>query len=307
MTEQNQYTEHPEAEDPSLTVVLGRQRVGKTHSITENIKEYIKDDIETGREGRKVLLLDNNNEYTQLNTIEPTPTNIRKFVNQRTVEARRIILLSKTGMPLSLKEKMEIVQMTIQYFRNGALIYDDLDKYAKHTSDQDMVSMLMGVTHIGCDVITVHQSWRKMSVTECENKRTIKLFSTEDSPDSFSAEKKAAMNMELSHLAHIIVREHFNMANAAYQQRKITKQEWLVQKSYHLYIDYIMERIYPIYNPETYIWALKKYFWSEKRLINDEIDNMIFERILPESRKKDRDAKDLAIERLIEKYKHYFV
>ena len=293
-------------EDPSLTVVLGRQRAGKTHRTAEEIKADLLANPKTGKLPRKTLVVDNNNEYSWLRHLNPTPANITRFVKQEAVEARRIVLVNSTGLPLSLKEKMDIVRMTVQYFRNGHLVYDDIDKYATHTSEQDIISMLMGVTHIGCDVTTIHQSWRKMSVTEVENKRTIRLHATEDSPDSLPPEKKAAMSMEISQIAQIIVKEHFDMANRDHREKKLTDLQYLQAKSYFLYIDYIMGVIYPIHNEETKTWALRKYLMTNKNLINDELTTMLFEGKITESGKKNPDNIETAIQRQILKYEHYF-
>jgi len=292
-------------EDPSLTVVLGRQRAGKTHRTAQEIQAYLKDNPQTGKKGRHVLVIDNNNEYKWIKKANPTSKNIIKFM-QGPVAVRRIVLLGKSGMPLSLTEKMDIVGIAIKHFKNGLLVLDDIDKYAKHTSEQDMVSMLMGVTHIGCDVMTIHQSWRKMTVTEVENKRTIRLHATEDNAQSLSTEKKESMNMSISQIAQIIVKEHFDMANRDYREKKITHDQYLARKSYFLYIDYIMERIYPVHNEETKTWALKKYLMRNKNLVNEELGDMVFEGIITEREKKNPNNIDTAIQRQILKYEHYF-
>lgn len=283
-------------EEPYTTVALGMTEVGKTH---KNVQECLLYSQTIGnKHGRKVLILDFNNEagYARFNSLRPTPENISKFATQKHIEVRRILGLNLDGSPMGPEEKCATLKMAIKNFRNGLIIADDIDKYAAHSNDKDLIGALMGNRHVGCDNIISHQSWRKMTVTEIENARMFRIHRTQDGPESLPAEKK--FNFEACKIAHLIVEEQNKLAYTLYSERKITDQEFKKRRSFYVYYDTRYNKIFPC-TLGAFQRAARKYFLLYPKAVKDEITNMIYQRQLDQRQAKQPYAFEAATERII--------
>ena len=86
--------------EPKLLIATGGKGVGKTYTTCKVIERYIRSDAKTGKEGRKVLIFDVNEEYanseltknghkfeTKLLAVKDIP----KYAVQKRPEVRRIV------------------------------------------------------------------------------------------------------------------------------------------------------------------------------------------------------------------------
>ena len=265
-----------ELKDCEFTIVLGETQVGKTFRNKREVDMYIRSLIATGKQGRKVLIFDRRGEYTDIATLAPTPDNIRKFTMQKTIEDRRVVGVNTSGTPMKPSECIANVENILTYFRNGLLIFDDIDSYAVYSQDQDVVGMIMGYRHIGCDVITVHQSWRKITTTEADNANIIRLHKTQDTLDAMPPAKQQPLDYELCTIADIIVKEMYYWAEDDYAENKITKLEWQQRRSYHLFLDVRTHKMWPITQLETFTRACEIYFTQKNpALFKQELQTML--------------------------------
>ena len=256
----------------------------------------------TGKQARKTLIFDRRGEYTDIRDLNPTPDNIRKFTLQKTKEARRIVGVNTNGTPMKPSECLQIIEVILTFFRNGMAILDDIDSYAVYSKDQDIIGMAMGNRHIGCDIITVHQSWRKISTTEADNAHIIRLHKTQDTPDSMSPEKQQPLDYELCMIADIIVKEQYYWAEDDYADNKITKDEWLQRRSYFLYLNVRTHKMWPITQITTFTRACEIYFTQkEPALLKKELQTMqaTGEITVQELKKPSPETRQKAIDRLI--------
>lgn len=295
-------------EKPFVIIVVGETGVGKTFAnIRREIPIYLKDNPSIGKRGRKVIIYDVNNDYQGIKTLKCTPEAIVKFVKQITVEARRIIGKDDFGRPLDKNKNYENANMIIKNFINGLIVLDDIDKYAVHSSKQDLVSMLMGNRHIGCHVLISHQAWRKMTVTELENVRYLRVHHTLDDIDALPEEKKGLLEHPLCKIATLIVEEQYELATDLYEQRKLDSKKYEAHKAHFVYIDVRRKKILGA-SEKAFQRAAYKYMAMYPSVVDGEIQRMLYMGQISgklSTLKNTMDVRNKACLSLYEKYKRY--
>lgn len=286
-------------------VNLGETGVGKTHHNILTIKLALKAIPETGKQAMKVLVLDFQGEegYSKIKTLPGTREAIIKFVNQKTIEARRITKMHPDGRLLTNQEKCDIMQFAANTFKHGQIYYDDIDAYAAFASsgDEDMIGSLMGNRHKGIDNIFSHQAWRKIGVTEAENLTIIRLHKTGDDPYAMDQRKQKNFPMHLCMIGHYIVEAQYDLVNKMYRNGKLTKEQWLSHKSYHVYIDVRKKLIYPV-SENNFKLAVRKYCFMNPKVIASEVRLMLYDNIIATKDKNKIETERLAVQRLEERF-----
>lgn len=294
-------------EEPFSTSVLGGVGIGKTHENVIQCQQYASILAETNKHARKVIILNFQNEegYAHFKTLEPTPQAITDFVRQKTVEVRQILPFDRNRQVMTKDQKVDVMQTVLTTFRNGLVIFDDIDGYGAHksSSDDDLISMLMGLRHKGCDVLFAHQAWRKLGVTEIENLRFIRLHRALDTPESLPKEKLAALDFNQCMIAHYAVEAQFELAHTLFESGKIDEARFKQAKSYHVYIDRTKRKLFPI-SPNNFNVAVKKFLSRYPKVIKDQIDDMVFNSEIDPKARKENEVKvrDMAISKLQEKF-----
>lgn len=298
-----------EAEECYSTSVIGLTGVGKTHKNIEAAKLYVKT-IPGIKNGRKVLILNFQNEdgYRQFKTIPPTAEAIKKFVAQKTIEIRQITPIDTDGTAMGNKRKVEVMKLVLQFFRNGLVIFDDIDGYAAFgtSSDKDLIGNLMGLRHRGCHTIFAHQAWRKIGVTESENVRFVRLHKGLDAPTSMAADKLANFDFNQVMIAYYAVEAQYQLATDLYEAGKIKKEEWLAAKSYCVYIDRWKRKIFPV-SEKNFAIACRKYILNYPKVIQSEIRQMQFDGIITSHDVRKPATETQAIQRLTERFKQNYL
>lgn len=303
-----------QAEETYITSVIGGVGIGKTFNNVEGAKIYAKDNLRTGKRGRKVLILNFQNEdgYSKFKTLPPTREAIIRFVNQKTVEIRQIISIDVDGSPMTGARKVEVMKLVLQNFRNGLAIFDDIDGYAAYgsSSDKDLIGMLMGLRHRGCHILFAHQAWRKMGVAEVENLRYIRLHKAMDTPASMPKQKSETLDLDMCMIAHYLVEMQYDMAEKLYNDGKLSYEQAREAKSYHIYIDRLKRRIFAgngKISDHNFALAVRRYASRSKKIMDDEISEMIFEGTISQKQKNTIEVQRQAVERLIKKFKSKYL
>lgn len=297
-----------EPEQPFNTVVLGETGVGKSYQNLQTLKGYCKAMPKLGKSARKGIVLNFQNEaqYDVFRTLKPTPEEIRKFVNQQRVEIRQIKGIDEFGNSISSTQKVEIMKLISANFRNGLVVYDDIDAYAAFSNDKDLVGSLMGNRHKGMDGIFAHQAWRKISVTEIENLRFIRLHKTRDNPMSMPSEKQAAIDIDLCMIANYAVTAQYDLANNLFNEGKINKAQRNIYRSYFVNIDMREGKIYPV-SENNFNLSVKRYCSEFPQIIKKEFQRMIFEGVMKQSQSKEPAYTQIAIQRLQKRFKNMYL
>lgn len=303
-----------EAEETHITSAIGGIGIGKTYNNIISARVYAKDNLRTGKKGRKVLIVNFQNEdgYAQFKTLPPTKEAIIKFVNQKTIEIRQIIPIDIDGRQMSIPRKLEVMKDILQCFRNGLVIFDDIDGYAAYgsSSDKDLIGMLMGLRHRGCHILFAHQAWRKMGVAEVENLRFIRLHKAMDNPTSLPKQKLETLDIDMCFIGHYLVEAQYDLANKLYESGEIDKAKWLEAKSYHVYLDRLKRRIFRAngtISDHNFTLAVRRYCSRSKKTVDEEISEMIFEGEITRAQKNTIEAERMAVQRLTQKFKNKYL
>lgn len=253
---------------PMLMVVCGETGVGKTYRTVHEIEQYIKANKRTGKKGRKVLIFDvNDDDFVQYLTLHPD--HIKDF---KQVRARRIRPLTKTGKLMDLNQKRLIVEKMVAEFTNGMLVLEDIDKFMVGAKGQAVVGVLCANRHSDLDILISHQSIAKVTTTEWQNTTWLRLHKQVDDIYRY---RNRIPNYPLVRIATFIVEEQYNLANAAYERDLIEEQEFIVRKSFFVYINMRKLKVRGC-SKAAFIRAAKKYIDQEEgrkiKMMSQEIE-----------------------------------
>ena len=245
------YSKEDLERQPMLVLTCGETGVGKTYRNLIEIFRYMKNDPETGRKGRKVLAFDvNDDDYPQFKTVK-----VNLIQNLTAINARRIRPITKSGRNMTNEEKRDVVEQMVNRFKNGLLVLEDLDKYMVGAKGQSIVGLLTTNRHNGLDIMISHQSIAKITTTEWENCTWLRLH---HQVDDISRYRERIPNYFLVRMATFIVDEQYDLANEAYANGMISKDEFKRRNSFYVYVDMRRLRIRGV-SRKAFIRAAKKY------------------------------------------------
>jgi hypothetical protein len=240
---------------PMLILVCGETGVGKTYRNIIEIKQYMKGDPTQQRNGRKVLAFDvNDDDYPMYRTV--SPQHIKALT---VVQARRIRPLTKEGRNMTIEEKRDVVERMVNLFKNGLLVLEDLDKYMTGAKGQSIVGLLTTNRHNGLDIMISHQSIAKVTTTEWQNCTWLRLH---HQVDDITRYKDRIPNYFLVKIASLIVDEQYDLANSAFTQGTISKDEYKKRRSFFVFVDMRRLKIRGC-SREAFIRACKKFIDTE--------------------------------------------
>ena len=244
-----------------LMVTCGQRGIGKTYQNKILANYYVKGSV--GRPPRPVLVYDINKEeeyYGATNVqVDPIITTaekegknekqIQKLISDKRIKVFKSI--KKPGiykaMPFDRKkdeysptEKRKLLFEIIKGFKNGLLIVEDLDRYATHSQDQEIVGKLTSLRHVACDILITHQSLSKPSKTERENCNYFRMHRTQDTV--FDSKGKYEQRTKILMIAENIVVDEYQKRN----------------KYFHVYINMDAHKVENV-TKESFIKAAQKY------------------------------------------------
>lgn len=190
-----------------IGVAVGQQGVGKTHQTIAMMKKYVLGLPAQGIPGRKVLILDVNDEYGEFRAIDAK--DIKKFSALSIPEIRRIRPIHPTtGHQMSHDDLAKVLFSALYNFRGGQLILEDINTYIGDNMPQDLIGALCNVRHKDCDVMLHFQSISRLSPKVWQNLSYIRYHKNTDSVDT-SIAKKAPDKYELLKIAENIVNKAY--------------------------------------------------------------------------------------------------
>jgi len=276
--------------EPFVEVAIGETSVGKTYQTLKKVFNYVP------KIKRPALIVDFQDEYTKagcghdIPSIDMWPNPKKKWrglIDYTTPTIRRIRPITKDGKKMSIKEKGEALGTILTSFKNGKIVIDDIDKYAVFNTDQEMVGSLMGNRQPGLDIIITHQSFGVMTTMECRNLQVVRMHHTSDSP--MAIKDKLQENLEIMMIAYYIVKDQYELLHnhrffMMLNARK--KKMWGCTK-------------------KTFDIACQKYIFKHK-LVKEEIEELIFRRVIDPKKKKHHESEETARKSLMEKLSRYY-
>jgi hypothetical protein len=152
------------AREPTFIGRIGMPGVGKTVANIIQAQKVLYGNPARGVPGRKVLFIDNNNEYRNdsrdIKTFAPNlyiktihPSWVSKFSASPYIEACRIVPFADNGQPLTPKEFGTALNTVLHNFRNGFLIAEDFKAYTGNSLNEELIGKLATRRHSGCDTL----------------------------------------------------------------------------------------------------------------------------------------------------------
>lgn len=253
--------------DAFVTIICGMTEVGKTYRTAREIEDYLQTDTKIGRKGRKVLIFDVNgeDEYSKYDRIDPDQ--IKSFTKQQVVEGRRFVNVKANRDLMTLPEIHEMVTTAINNFRNGLIVLEDIDKYMQWSKAQQITAILTGHRHQSLDVFITHQSMGKVTTSEWQNARIVRLHYQIDDPKRY---ENRIPNPELVKLARNVVEAQYRI---------------IKNKRFFVYIDIRDQKFYPC-DPESFKNACEKYLVDEPNAMSKALLSIGGDAKKPEDRQK---------------------
>lgn len=176
--------------EPKMIIAIGTKGVGKTHTTCDVIQRYTQSDEATGKEGRKVLIFDVNEEYnneeignkgftfqTQLLDIK----DLVKFAQQKRVEVRRILPRDENGKPLGIDGKVKMLNQILEEYKGGMLLLEDINSYmVDTTAAKGIISSMTTNRHKDMDIYIHLQSLAPVTPRMWQNCTEIRFHKQSD-------------------------------------------------------------------------------------------------------------------------------
>src|SRR5438128_319305 len=116
---------------PMLCLVVGKKKIGKSWTTREILNKYVAGNPAAGNPGRKSIIFDTQNEYSQYPEIRALAINqIGLFTVHPEISIRRIPPFKlQTGEAMKPDEKARAVLHILSLFRNGLVLLEDINEY----------------------------------------------------------------------------------------------------------------------------------------------------------------------------------
>lgn len=164
--------------EPKLLIATGGKGVGKTFTTCTVISKYIRSNPETGKKGRKVLIFDVNEEYSneelkrhghRFQTKLLAADDIEKYTKQKTPEVRRILPRDKNGKLLDLDGMVDLLNRILHYYRGGLLVVEDINRYMTDTKSKEIIGVMATNRHRDLDIYIHLQSLSPVTTRMWQN------------------------------------------------------------------------------------------------------------------------------------------
>lgn len=265
---------------PMLMLVCGETGVGKSYRNKQEINKYLQTNPTTGKQGRKVLAFDtNDDDYPEFKTVSP------KYIKAlKSIAPRRIRPFEKSGIPMDDNQKKKVVDTIMRDFTNGMIVLDDIDNYMSGAKGQAMIGALCTVRHKGVDVLLTHQSVARIATVEWENCTYLRLHHQVDDVTRY---KSRIPKYQLVRIAQLIIDDNYEQATRAYMTGQLSEPQYNIQKSFFVYVNMRQHKISGC-SREAFIRACKRFIDQEE---NKKVRMLMSERDFKGKLKyKDRNA-----------------
>lgn len=176
-----------ETRQPRLIACCGRKGVGKTFTTVRYLRQYVQGDAAQGIRGRKVLIFDVNNEYSDKTKypdirairMQDVPLFSAKEYGQ-VAEMRRVMPFFDSGEPMTTDDMARVLQWLVTTFKNGLLLIEDINKYITDSMPGDLIGAICTNRHTGVDIIMHYQSVGRLTPKVWQNINQLRFHKNTD-------------------------------------------------------------------------------------------------------------------------------
>jgi len=194
--------------EPQLIVVTGQKGVGKTYTTTQRINSYIQPNPQTGKNPRKVLIFDVNQEYEQYKAI--AIEDVARFTAQQRPEIRRVLPFDEEGKLADIDGRVTIMRQILSDYSGGLLLLEDINQYLLDTNTQDIIGVLCTNRHRDLDIIIHLQSLSPVTTRMWQNCSVVRFHKQLDDIQRY---ENRIPNFELFKIGQILVDTQYKNGN----------------------------------------------------------------------------------------------
>ena len=274
-----------------LMIATGCKGVGKTWRTCREIRDYITPNPSIGKRPRRVLIFDTNKEYTNdemqknehgFETRELELGRLEEWVNQNTIEVRRILPVDANGRNVGIDKYKDILKVILHYFRGGMILLEDINKYLPESSSKEILGTITTIRHVDTDVYIHLQSLSRVTTGMWQNAN---VFRTHFQTDEIDRDR--VNNYEMFKINEILLRSVY-----------FTKHLYPENERYFSYVQNLENRITGNYTTVQFIEACREYLIQNP--------NIVGRRSLKYGGKKNENMQMATKEYIVELYKKYY-
>lgn len=199
------------AREPLLMAAAGKKGVGKTWQHMIMLNQYVTGDPYRNIVGRKVLIMDINDEYGVFGVPTIALDNVPLFTVHPTVEIRRIMPFFPDGRRFTLDEWANALFHVLKRFQNGMLVIEDFNKFFGDHMPVDLIGALATQRHVGLDVLMSYQSIGRINTKIWGNLNVLRFHKNIESVDKHK--EKFPDKYEMMRIAEIIIDSEYSKGN----------------------------------------------------------------------------------------------
>lgn len=247
-----------------LVIVTGRKRIGKSNeTLRQAFYEYTQNN--PNQKGRKFLIFDTNNEYSNYEVFSGKSSkhfkvkriahkDVAKFSLQTKVEVARVIPVTDDGKIMEYEEIEESLLNILKNFRGGCLLLEDLSNTIGDSLPVRFSGALTNNAHRDCDIIIHLQSVGRILPKITQNTDFIRFHYQFDSIDD--SKEKLKSQYEIFKICQLIVNKQYLSGN----------------KRYFLYIDKDEHKLRGNYTKQMLHDAVSEYLSINQRALKPILD-----------------------------------
>lgn len=280
------YTKPQMLRQPSFTIVVGKQYIGKSFISKIKADKCLKGNTLTGTKPRKVLYFDINGEYKSVKTIPvdyafgvpnengivvdsktrtPIINWISIFSSPRTkVEARRVVMTKSNGSLMNIEEINIVLEYILKYFTGGLLIVEDPTYYISDTPDRDLTGTLARIRHKNCDIICHFQYKSKaLNPRLWNNASFIRIHKTEDNFRDYKNRMKG--ERRIVYLAEILEKQENKKLLINATKEQLANIDKIPIETFYCTIHKKRTKICGDFSPNAFYSAVETYILQNKK------------------------------------------
>lgn len=197
--------------EPLLMCAIGKKGVGKSYQHMLLMNGYVAGDPYAGIKGRKVLIMDINDEYGVYNVPSLSLNDVAVFTVHPYIEMRRIRPFHPDGRRMTLDEWATALFYVLNRYQNGMLLIEDPSKFIGDHLPHDLVGAIATNRHIGLDILLSFQSIGRINTKVWGNMNLLRFHRNVESVERHK--NKFPDKYEILRIAEIMVNNEYHRGN----------------------------------------------------------------------------------------------
>lgn len=199
------------AREALLMCAIGKKGVGKSYAHMLLMNGYVMGDPYKGVKGRKVLIMDVNDEYGVYGVPAISLNDVALFTVHPYVEMRRVRPFHPDGRRMTLDEWANALFYVLNRYQNGMLLIEDPSKFIGDHLPHDLVGAIATNRHVGLDIILSFQSIGRINTKVWGNMNLLRFHRNVESVERHR--NKFPDKYEILRIAEIMVNNEYHRGN----------------------------------------------------------------------------------------------